>query len=234
MQPMNLTELAQHVTGRAHGEAQVAQVSTDSRHVTAGDLFVALSGPNFDGHDFVNAAARAGAAAALVMREGDWSIPHVQVDDTLRALGALARSVRRRTAARLVGVTGSNGKTTVKEMLAAILRRVGPTLATHGNLNNEIGLPLTLLGLKPEHAFGVIEMGASARGEIARLAAIAEPQVGVVTNAGAAHLDGFGGYDGVALGKGELDRKSTRLNSSHVAISYAVFCLKKKKDGDGE
>ncbi len=219
MQPMTLSELTRILRGRQHGaDVSFTGVTTDSRNVRAGQLFVALSGPNFDGHDFVDAAAEAGAAAAVVSRSSDWGLPYCEVGDTRIALGDLARAVRHRSPARLVGVTGSNGKTTVKEMIAAILSRVGPTLATQGNLNNDIGVPLTLLRLTPEHRFGVIEMGANHLGEIDYLARIAEPEVGVVTNAGAAHLEGFGGPDGVARGKGEL---FAALAATSVAVINA-------------
>jgi UDP-N-acetylmuramoyl-tripeptide--D-alanyl-D-alanine ligase len=186
--------------------AEVAGVSTDTRTIGAGTLFVALRGERFDAHAFLPAAARAGAAAAVVSSEGaaQPGLPRLLVADTLAALGGLARHHRRRFDLHVIGVTGSNGKTTTREMIAAILATRGPVLKTEGNLNNEVGVPLTLLGLRAEHQAAVIEMGMNHPGEIARLAAIALPQVGVVTNAAAAHLEGLGSVDGVADAKAEL------------------------------
>ncbi|HKJ77147.1 MAG TPA: UDP-N-acetylmuramoyl-tripeptide--D-alanyl-D-alanine ligase [Gammaproteobacteria bacterium] len=201
----DLAQAADWLGGERRGEAVAfAGVATDSRTLAAGNLFVALQGPNHDGHDHVADAAAAGAAAAVVSRPVPVDLPQVVVPDTLAALGELARQWRLACDVPVVGITGSNGKTTVKEMTAAILGRLGPTLATRGNLNNLIGVPLTLLRLTPAHRFAVIEMGANHPGEIARLAAIAGPRVGVVTNAGAAHLEGFGSLEGVARAKGEL------------------------------
>jgi UDP-N-acetylmuramoyl-tripeptide--D-alanyl-D-alanine ligase len=188
--------------------ASVAGISTDTRAIAPGSAFVALRGERFDGHDFLADAARAGAACAVVAAGraalGAEGLPLLAVPDTLEALGGIARHHRRRFAIPVVGVTGSNGKTTTREMIAAILATRGPVLKTEGNLNNEVGVPLTLFRLGPEHQAAVIEMGMSHRGEIARLAAIAEPRVGVVTNAFAAHLEGLGSVDGVADAKGEL------------------------------
>lgn len=179
-------------------------VSTDSRTLKAGNLFVALSGPNHDGHRYLQDAAAAGAAAAMVEHPCDVALPQLIVDDTRRALGRLAAAWRVEAAPGLVAVTGSNGKTTVKEMLAAILGRARPTLATKGNLNNDIGVPLTLLSLEKKHRFAVIEMGANHPGEISYLTAIAKPQVALITNAATAHLEGFGSVEGVARAKGEI------------------------------
>lgn len=205
MSRFTLQEVAEWTGGRRHGDAvTVGEVGLDSRRLAPGGLFVAMAGERVDGHDFIADAARRGAAAALVEREGDWPLPVVQVADTRAALQALGSAWRRRLSTRVVGVTGSNGKTTVKEMIAAILARRGATLATRGNLNNELGVPLTLLRLDRQHRYAVIEMGANAPGEIARLAAMAAPEVGVITNAGPAHLEGFGDLAGVARAKGEL------------------------------
>ncbi|MFO7859175.1 MAG: UDP-N-acetylmuramoyl-tripeptide--D-alanyl-D-alanine ligase [Ectothiorhodospiraceae bacterium] len=179
-------------------------VATDSRKVTPGCLFVALRGERFDGHAFVDAAVNQGAAAVVVADEPPRGVPALVVADTRQALGALGQHWRCSHDARVIGVTGSNGKTTVKQMLTAILGGVAPTLATAGNLNNDLGVPLTLCRLAPEHRFAVIEMGANHQGEIACLTRLAEPTIGVVTNAGPAHLEGFGSLDGVAHGKGEL------------------------------
>jgi UDP-N-acetylmuramoyl-tripeptide--D-alanyl-D-alanine ligase len=206
-------ELKLATGGRWLGEppAEAVGVSTDTRHVAAGNCFVALRGERFDGHDFLADAARLGAACAVVAADRPRPsparpLPLLLVPDTLEALGALARHHRRRFAIPVVGVTGSNGKTTTREMIAAVLAVRGPVLKTEGNLNNEVGVPLTLFGLGPEHAAAVVEMGMSHPGEIARLTAIAEPRVGVVTNAGAAHLQGLGTVDAVASAKAELYR----------------------------
>ena len=185
-------------------DTEFTGVSTDTRQVNPGQLFVALSGPNFDAHKFLDVAAARGAAGAVVSADARSGLPHIRVPDTLTALGGLAASWRRRFEPVVVGVTGSSGKTTVKEMLAAILSDRDETLVTHGNLNNEIGVPLTLFRLGASHRHAVIEMGANHSGEIARLAAIARPNVGIVTMAGASHLEGFGSLDGVAHAKGEM------------------------------
>ena len=179
--------------------------STDSRTLQPGDLFIPLRGERFDGHDYLAQAVRHGAAASLSEEVVvGLNIPVVQVRDTLQALGDLAHAVRQRFSGPVVGITGTTGKTTTKEMLAAILARRGPGLKSAGNFNNLIGVPLTLFGLAPEHRWAVIEMGMSARGEIARLAQIAAPQIGVITNVGAGHLENLGGISGVARAKGEL------------------------------
>jgi len=179
-------------------------VSTDSRTIEPGMLFVALKGPNHDGHDHVAAALAAGAVAALVDHPLDVSLPQLVAGDTRLALGRLAAAWRQELATPLIAVTGSNGKTTVKEMCAAICARAGLTLATRGNLNNDIGVPLTLLRLSPEHRYGVIEMGANHPGEIAYLTDLTRPEVAIITNAGSAHLEGFGSVEGVAQAKGEI------------------------------
>jgi len=202
-------ELAAATGGRWIGAPPPALegVSTDTRTLGPGSLFVALRGERFDGHDYLGEAAAKGAAAAAVAeaRAGDASpLPRLAVADTLAALGAIARLHRRRFPIPVVAVTGSNGKTTTREMIAEILATRGKVLRTEGNLNNEVGVPLTLLGLDPSHTSAVIEMGMSHPGEIARLAAIALPQIGVVTLAAPAHLEGLGTVDAVADAKAEL------------------------------
>lgn len=179
-------------------------VSTDSRSIADGELFVALSGPNFDGRDFVSSAIERGAAAAVVASLVDDDVAQITVDDTLAALGRLGSAWRDTQQATVVGITGSNGKTTLKELTAACLSQVAPTLATHGNLNNEIGLPLMLTRIEPEHRFAVLEMGANHAGEIGYLTSLAKPDVVAITNAAAAHLEGFGSIEGVATAKGEI------------------------------
>jgi UDP-N-acetylmuramoyl-tripeptide--D-alanyl-D-alanine ligase len=192
---MRLGEAAAALRARASGgEALFTGVSTDSRNIREGDLFVALRGERFDGHDFLKAAAAAGAAAVMLDRNyrGEYPLPALVVDDTRRSLGDLARYWRARFVPELIAVTGSNGKTTVKEMLAAILRRHAgdeAVLATRGNLNNDIGLPLTVLGLRHAHRWCAIELGMNHKGEIAYLAGIARPTVALVNNAQREHLE---------------------------------------------
>lgn len=179
--------------------------STDSRTLQAGDLFIPLRGEHFDGHDYLTQAVRHGAAACLSEDVvAGLTIPVIQVRDTLQALGDLAHAVRQRFGGPVVAITGTSGKTTTKEMLAAILARTGPGLKSAGNFNNLVGVPLTLFGLCPDHRWAVVEMGMSARGEITRLAQITAPQLGIITNIGAGHLEKLGGISGVARAKGEL------------------------------
>jgi UDP-N-acetylmuramoyl-tripeptide--D-alanyl-D-alanine ligase len=219
MNSWRASELAQVTTGQLMGgDADFTSVATDTRTLQKDALFVALSGPNFDGHDFVAAAATQGAAAALVARHLPINIPQVIVPDPLAALARFAHEWRRRFTLPVIGVTGSNGKTTTKELIGAILSQLGPCLITRGNLNNHIGVPLTLLQLQPTHRFAVIEMGANHQGEIAHLASLAAPTIGIVTNAGAAHLEGFGSLQGVASGKGEMFRA---LPTDGVAVINA-------------
>lgn len=183
---------------------QFSGVSTDTRTVQPGNLFFALQGPNFDGHDYAQAALEKGALAVVTHRAIDTPANStIKVKDTREALGLLARSWRQQFKGTVIGITGSNGKTTVKEMLSAILQECGAVLATKGNLNNDIGVPLTLFNLVDED-FAVIEMGANHVGEIAQLAAIAEPDIGVVTLCAPAHLEGFGSVENVAKTKGEM------------------------------
>jgi UDP-N-acetylmuramoyl-tripeptide--D-alanyl-D-alanine ligase len=200
-----LSTAADSMRGRLYGaDAAFAGVSTDTRTLSAGELFFALSGPNFDGNDFVGQACAKGAAGAVVTRIADDPIAQIEVPDARRALGLLAAAWRDRQPATVIGITGSNGKTTLKELVAACLSRIAPTLATAGNLNNDIGVPLMLLRIAPEHRYAVIEMGANRAGEIAYLTALARPSVVAITNAGTAHLEGFGSVELVARAKGEI------------------------------
>ncbi len=201
-------------------------VSTDTRSLKAGDLYVALQGDRFDGHEYIDQAKQAGAVAAVVDRPVITDLPYLKVENTRKALGQLAAAWRQLFKGKVAGVTGSNGKTTVKEMIAAILKKQGDVLATSGNYNNDIGLPLTLLRMKNED-FAVIEMGANHSGEISYLTKITRPDVALITNAGPAHLDGFGSIKGVAEAKGEIYQG---LNENGVAIinkddSYADYWL---------
>lgn len=183
-------------------------VSTDTRTLISGNLFVALVGENVDGHDFIAKAEEKGANAILASRPVQSSLPTVIVPDTLAALGQLSANWRDRFQLPLIGVTGSNGKTTLKNMIASILRATSndPTavLATIGNLNNQIGLPLTLLRLSEEHRFGVIEMGMNHFGEIDYLTKLTKPMVAIITNAAECHLEGLKDVAGVAKAKGEI------------------------------
>jgi len=200
-----LKEVARDLAGKLDGaDGAFRGVSTDSRRIRAGQLYVALRGEKFDGHDFAADAQGHGAAGCVLETRLPLQCPQVLVSDTRRALGDLARSWRKRFKVPVLAVTGSNGKTTVKEMMACIMGQRVPVLATRGNLNNDIGVPLTLFEMGREHKAAVIEMGANHAGEIAYLAGIARPTVGVVTNAGPAHLEGFGSLQGVANAKGEL------------------------------
>ncbi len=205
MNGVRLSEIATALDVRPPGEdAVVNGVAIDSRQVAAGMLFIALVGPNHDAHRYLADVQAAGAAAALVSRPAELDLPQLVVADTRLALGRLAAWWRGRFDLPLVGVTGSNGKTSVKEMVARILGVAGPVLATRGNLNNDIGLPLSLLELEPGQQAAVLEMGANHPGEIGYLSGIARPTVAVVNNAGPAHLEGFGSLEGVAHAKGEI------------------------------
>lgn len=206
MRAFGLQELARVVGAEAPtSDVMVQRIVTDTRNLQQGDLFVALRGDRFDGHGFLGAASKAGAVAAIVDKaDPGVALPQLVVDDTVQALADLARFNREQSAAAVVAITGSSGKTTLKEMLSAILANEGETLATSGNLNNHIGAPLTLFRLAPEHRFAVIELGASGLGEIAHTVAAARPDVAVITNAGEAHLEGFGSYQNIVQAKGEI------------------------------
>lgn len=179
-------------------------IDIDSRRIQPGMLFAALPGTRSDGHDFATAADQAGASAVLCTRRLDLPLPQLVVKDVERALGQLASAWCQRMPARVIGITGSNGKTTTKEMIASILERSARVLATAGNFNNELGVPLTLFGLDETHEYLVLEMGAGKAGDIRYLASIAKPEVGLITCVGPAHLDGFGDEEGVARAKGEM------------------------------
>lgn len=202
---LKLSEIAGALESALIGQdAAIESIVTDSRKVRYGSLFAALPGSQVDGHDFAESAVRLGASGLLLSRRLPLEVPQIIVADVLRALGSLACFLRERAGPRVVGITGSNGKTTVKEMVAAILAREGEVLATHGNYNNELGVPLSLFAIEARHRFAVLEMGASKSGDIAYLANIAKPDVGLVTNVGPAHLKGFGSVEGVARAKGEI------------------------------
>lgn len=193
---------------RGAAEEKVRAISTDTRTLEEGDLFIALRGPNFDGHQFVSQALSQGAQGAIVSSISSVPVDHsrlfLQVDDTLSALGEIARLWRRLHPLPLVAITGSTGKTTTKEWAALVLSQRCCVLSSPGTHNNLVGVPLTLLRLGEEHQFAVVELGMSARGEIRRLSQICQPDMGVITNVGAAHLEFLGSLSGVAAAKAEM------------------------------
>nr|VFK58378.1 MAG: UDP-N-acetylmuramoyl-tripeptide--D-alanyl-D-alanine ligase [Candidatus Kentron sp. TC] len=203
---MHVSEAARLLETSYSGPDGVFQgCGIDSRVLLKGTLFIALPGHHRDGHDFVDLAADRGAAAAMIERNGvHHSLPTINVGDCRYALGRLAAIWRKRFIGSLVAITGSNGKTTVKEFLAAIFAKLGATHATRGNLNNDLGVPLTLLGLSGAHDWAVVEMGANHPNEIMELTRMASPSIGVITQCAPAHLAGFGNIEGVAKAKGEL------------------------------
>lgn len=202
---MRLSEAAPSIDGVLGGaDVEFVGCGTDTRSLRPGELFVALPGPRFDGHRFVADALGRGASAAMLAHASEVSLPTLLVSDTRVALGRLARRWRDRFELPVIAVTGSNGKTTVKEMLVSILATGGQVLGTRGNLNNDIGVPLTLFGLAEKHEYAVIEMGANHAGEIALLCQIAGPTIALVTQCAPAHLEGFGSVEGVARAKGEI------------------------------
>ena len=216
MAPLSLNEIAQVTGGQVHGSnVQVASLSTDTRTIERNSAYLALVGERFDGHDFVSAAAEQGAAAAIVSRQVSQDIPQVVVDETRLALGQIAALNRNAFKGPVIALTGSCGKTTCKEMMSAILAQGHNVLATSGNLNNEIGVPQTLLRLQPEHELAIIEMGAAKAGDIAYLCEFAHPDVTLITNVAPAHLEGFGSLQAVADTKGEIYRA---LSESGTAV----------------
>ncbi len=202
---MRLSEAATYVEGVMTGEdVSFVNVSTDSRTLEQGDLYVALKGARFNGHHYVAEAAERGACALIVSETVETSLPTIKVKDTLRALGLLGAAWKAQYNPKTIAVTGSCGKTTVKEMLHSILSEVGKTMATQGNFNNEIGVPLTLLRISAEDQFAVVELGASHLGEIANTSQLAQPDIALITNAASAHIEGFGSKENIAKAKGEI------------------------------
>lgn len=193
-------------------------VSTDTRTLNAGDLFVALKGPHFDGHHFINDAAQKNAAAVMVEHSVNTPLPMLQVNNTLQAIGQLAAHQRQQVDIPVIGITGSCGKTTTRALTASILQQCGQTLFSESSFNNYIGVPLTLLRLRASDQYAVIEMGANHAGEIAYLTHIVKPTVAVITNAAAAHLEGFGSIEGVCKAKGEIFQG---LNDNGIGILNA-------------
>ncbi|TKB51266.1 UDP-N-acetylmuramoyl-tripeptide--D-alanyl-D-alanine ligase [Ferrimonas sediminicola] len=201
---LSLSRMAEILSGELVGEDRlVSSLFTDSRAPQAGGVFVALKGEHFDGHGYVRQVAEL-AAAALVSEPQPLALPQVVVGDTRLALGQLGAWLCRKLAPYRVAITGSVGKTSVKELTAAIFACEGPTLATRGNFNNDLGVPLTLLRLEPQHRFGVFELGANHPGEIRYTSSLVRPNVAVINNVQAAHLEGFGSIDGVARAKSEI------------------------------
>ncbi len=193
------------------GNQMVSNVTIDSRNLMPGDLFVAIKGPNFDGHDYAAQALEKGAAAVVVNRQMNLNGAQIVVENTRYALGQLAAAVKNEVKPKTIAITGSSGKTTVKEMIATILREhlqgEGQVLATQGNFNNDIGVPLTLLRLTHAHKYAVLELGANHRGEIAYTTSLTKPDVALINNVAPAHVEGFGDICGVARAKMEIFRE---------------------------
>jgi UDP-N-acetylmuramoyl-tripeptide--D-alanyl-D-alanine ligase len=202
---MKLSNMAEHLAGEIRGvDVEFTGISTDTRAVQGGEVFFALSGEHFDAHDFLDKARQGGAVAAVVSRWVELDLPQIKVSDTRLALGQWAAHVRLQYNPRVVAVTGSCGKTSVKEMLAAILAQQGNVLSTQGNFNNDIGAPLTLLRLNESHDYAVIELGANHMGEIAYTVGLTQPDVAMITNVGDAHLEGFGSRENISRAKSEI------------------------------
>lgn len=215
----------------------VKRVITDSRKVEVGDLYIALKGENFDGHQFLDQAVQAGAKAVVIQKNNSWDsnvVDVYRVDDTLVALGELAAFYRSKFSIPVIGVTGSIGKTSTKELLAAALGNGNEVLKTQGNFNNEIGLPLTLLELNENHRYAVVEMGMRGLGEIAYLAHIAQPSIGVVTNINEIHLERLGSKGNIAKAKSELIESLHGIDSLAVLNSDDPLVLNMKKKTSGQ
>ncbi|RUO26624.1 UDP-N-acetylmuramoyl-tripeptide--D-alanyl-D-alanine ligase [Aliidiomarina minuta] len=216
---VDLNWITEQVHGQLIGEnLDVSGVTIDSRKVQSGDLFIAIRGPNFDGHDYVDQAIAAGAVAVISSRPLQCECAQIMVADTRYALGLLARGVKTKLKLKTVAITGSSGKTTVKEMVATILRQQGEVLSTQGNFNNDIGVPLTLLNLTEQHEYAVIELGANHRGEIAYTTGLVQPDVALINNVSPAHVEGFGDIWGVARAKTEIAKG---LSEDGVIITNA-------------
>ncbi len=230
---LTLSEIAQAAQGEIINapskEIVINSVSTDTRSIECGDLFIALQGDSFDAHQFLHQAENSGAALLLVDRQTATTLPSVLVKDTRIALGLLASFVKQKIAGlKCAAITGSNGKTTTKELLSQILRVFGGSdasvLATAGNFNNDIGLPLTLLRLTEQNAFAVVELGANHQGEIAYTAALSKPDVALINNVMPAHLEGFGSIAGVAEAKGEIWQSLAENGTAVVNLDDSFAC----------
>ncbi len=232
---MTLSQLAKELDAELQsGDTMFSNISTDTRSLQKGDLYVALVGENFDGNNFLEQAREKGACAALVTVKPETGLTALRVEDTHAALGKLANVNRQRSIAKVVALTGSQGKTTVKEMIGAILNKCAGSLITEANLNNTIGVPLTLLKIAESHQFAVIEMGANAVGEIAFSANITQPDIALITNACPTHIEGFGSLQGVVAAKGEIieglkDDGTLVLNGDDANIDSWVIRAGNKK-----
>jgi len=209
MIPMSLQQAAKYTNGiladfQSNKAIQFSNIATDTRQTMEHSLFIALKGDNFNAHEFIDQAVAQGAVACMVDEDVETTIPSIQVTDCVKAMGQLAAGVRQQFSIPYVGITGSSGKTTVKEMLASVLAYKGQVLATKGNFNNAIGVPLTLFRLTAEDDYAVIEMGASKAGDIDEIAQLVMSDVALITNVSAAHLQGLGTIEGVANVKGEI------------------------------
>ena len=225
-----LSEIAEMADGQLIGpDIKVDGFTTDTRQLESGDLFIALAGEKYDGHDFIHAQLSSQVKALFVHREVDSTLPKVVVKDTLKGLSCWATAWRHHVDPYVIAVTGSNGKTTVKQMLASVFAQAGKTYCTRGNLNNHIGVPLTLLQCKKDAEYAVIEMGANHIGEIDHLSRLTQPNIAIITNAGPAHLEGFGSLNGVAHGKGEII--NGLMDAGHIILNaddkYCAFWLQK-------
>ncbi|EJM64004.1 UDP-N-acetylmuramoyl-tripeptide--D-alanyl-D-alanine ligase [Pseudomonas sp. GM49] len=234
LKALKLSELTGALNARLVSvDASFDGVSIDSRAIKPGQLFIALTGPRFDGHDYLNDVAAKGAVAALVEREvADSTLPQLLVKDTRQALGQLGALNRAAFIQPVAAITGSSGKTTVKEMLASILRTRGAVLATRGNLNNDLGAPLTLIELAPEHTAAVIELGASRLGEIAYTVGLTKPHVAILNNAGTAHVGEFGGPEKIVEAKGEIIEGLDADGVAVLNLDDKAFGIWKARAGD--
>jgi UDP-N-acetylmuramoyl-tripeptide--D-alanyl-D-alanine ligase len=205
MIPVTLDWLAAKLDGTLIGQnCEITGASTDTRTIISGDIFIALVGPNFDGHKFIDVAEQKSADALIVSQPVETNLPYILVTDTKLALGQFGAAIKEIVKPKTIAITGSSGKTTVKEMVYAILSRLGKVLATKGNFNNDIGVPLTLLRLEQDHQYAVIELGANQMGDVAYTTNLVKPDVATINNAAAAHLEGFGSLFGVARAKSEI------------------------------
>jgi len=205
IQPLSLARIQERTGGRLHGESVlIDSVSIDSRDDQIGDLFVAIRGDHFDGHDFIESAVKRGCKAVILEKGESMDVPHLCVRDSSLALGKVAQLNREAFSGSVIGITGSSGKTTTKAILAELLSQQALTCATTGNQNNEIGVPLTLLRLNSDYQFAVIEMGARRRGDIAYLGQFVQPDIAILLNVGNAHIEVFGSYENTVSAKGEI------------------------------